>query len=77
MCIRDRCKKILEAQFIADFFENDVLGSIETQCLIISVERMLTLQTCHNLIELYEAWNKPEKAREWRLKLPKTEAVEK
>ncbi|UCC98001.1 MAG: tetratricopeptide repeat protein, partial [Phycisphaerales bacterium] len=26
------------------------------------------------LIELYEAWNKPEKAEEWRTKLPKTEA---
>jgi hypothetical protein len=29
------------------------------------------------LIELYEAWNKPEKAEECRAKLPQTEAVEK
>jgi len=29
-----------------------------------------------NLIALYEAWNKPEKAEEWRAKLPKTEVVE-
>jgi len=29
-----------------------------------------------NLIALYEAWNKPEKARQWRAKLPKTEAVD-
>jgi len=29
-----------------------------------------------NLIALYEAWNKPEKAQEWRAKLSKTEAVE-
>jgi len=28
------------------------------------------------LIDLYEAWNKPEKAEDWRAKLPKTEAVE-
>jgi len=28
-----------------------------------------------NLIALYEAWNKPEKAQEWRAKLPQTEAV--
>jgi hypothetical protein len=29
-----------------------------------------------NLIELYEAWNKPEKAKKWRAKLPQTKAVE-
>jgi hypothetical protein len=29
-----------------------------------------------NLIKLYEAWNKPEKAKEWRAKLAKKEAVE-
>jgi len=28
------------------------------------------------VIELYEAWNKPEKAKDWRAKLPQTEAVE-
>jgi len=28
------------------------------------------------MIELYEAWGKPEKAEEWRAKLPKMEAVE-
>jgi hypothetical protein len=28
----------------------------------------------YNLIALHEAWNKPEKAREWRAKLPQTEA---
>jgi hypothetical protein len=36
-----------------------------------------TLESWHNLINLYEAWNKPEKAEEWRAKLPQTEAVEK
>jgi hypothetical protein len=30
-----------------------------------------------NLITLYEAWNKPEEAEEWRTKLPKTEAERK
>jgi len=29
-----------------------------------------------NLIEIYEAWDKPEKAEEWQAKLPQTEAVE-
>jgi hypothetical protein len=29
-----------------------------------------TLESWHNLIALYEAWGKPEKANEWRAKLP-------
>ena len=70
------CKKILEAQLIADFLENDALGSIETQRLIIGVEHIHTLQSSHNLIDLYEAWNKPEETEEWQAKLPQTEAVE-
>ncbi len=35
-----------------------------------------TLGSWHNLIELYEAWNKPEKANEWRARLPQPEVVE-
>jgi hypothetical protein len=31
-------------------------------------------ESLNNLIELYEAWNKPEKAKEWRAKLPQIEA---
>jgi hypothetical protein len=27
------------------------------------------------MIDFYKAWNKPEKATEWRAKLPQTEAV--
>jgi len=30
----------------------------------------------NQLIELYEARRKPDKAEEWRAKLPQTEAVE-
>jgi hypothetical protein len=29
-----------------------------------------------NLIEIYEAWDKPEKAKEYRAKLPQKEATE-
>jgi hypothetical protein len=36
-----------------------------------------TLQSLNNLIALYEAWNKPEKANQWRAKLPQTEGMEK
>jgi len=35
-----------------------------------------TLESWHNLIELYEAWNKLEKADEWRAKLPQTKVAE-
>jgi hypothetical protein len=33
-----------------------------------------TQQSLNNLINLYEAWNKPKEAQKWRAKLPKTEA---
>jgi tetratricopeptide (TPR) repeat protein len=35
-----------------------------------------TLESWNNLIALYESWGKPEKAEEWRAKLPQKEAVE-
>jgi len=31
----------------------------------------------HNLIALYEAWNKPEKEEKWRAKLTQVEDYEK
>ena len=34
-----------------------------------------TLESWNNLIDLYEAWNKPEKAEEWRAKLAQTKAM--
>ena len=34
-----------------------------------------TLESMNSLIDLYEAWNKPEKAEQWRAKLSKTEAM--
>jgi hypothetical protein len=34
------------------------------------------LESLNNLIALYEAWNKPEEANEWREKLPKIEIVD-
>ena len=36
-----------------------------------------TFKSWHNLIELYEAWNKPEKAEEWRANLLKVEDISK
>jgi hypothetical protein len=34
-----------------------------------------TIDSVKNLMDLYKAWNKPEKAEEWQAKLPKTEAA--
>jgi hypothetical protein len=34
-----------------------------------------TQQSLNDLIDLYKAWNRPEKAQERRAKLPQTEAV--
>jgi hypothetical protein len=41
-----------------------------------STNHKITNKIVNNLIELYEAWGKPEQAEKWRAKLPKTEAVE-
>jgi hypothetical protein len=38
--------------------------------------KKLWSESRYNLIEIYEAQNKPEKAEEWRAKLLQTEAVE-
>jgi len=35
-----------------------------------------TLESWNNLIDLYEAWGKPEETEKWRAKLPDVEAVE-
>jgi len=34
------------------------------------------LESWKSLIALYEAWNKPEKAEEWRVKLEQTETAD-
>jgi hypothetical protein len=34
------------------------------------------LESRKNLIDLYEAWNKPEKAEEWRARLEQIEDFE-
>jgi tetratricopeptide (TPR) repeat protein len=36
----------------------------------------VTIESIQKIIELYKAWGKPEKAEEWRAKLPQTEAVD-
>jgi hypothetical protein len=36
-------------------------------------EHLYTLESWHNLPGLYEAWNKPEEAERWRVKLAQVE----
>jgi len=51
-----------------------LLEAIEGRRLNLGGTHPDTLQSLNNLIALYEAWNKPEKAREWRVKLSESEA---
>jgi len=57
--------------------EKLLLEAVEGRCLKLGDNHPHTLESLNNLIDLYEAWNKPEKANEWRAKLPQTEAVRK
>jgi len=52
-----------------------LLKAVEGRHLKLGDTHPHTKESMNNLIALYEAWNKPEKAKEWRAKLPKTEAV--
>ena len=47
-----------------------LIEAIEGRIIKLGDKHPHTLQSINNLIELYEAWNKPEKAKEWRAKLP-------
>ena len=50
------------------------LEVIEGRRLILGDTHPHTVKSINNLIELYEAWNEPEKSKEWRAKLMQTEA---
>ena len=43
---------------------------------VLGEEHPETLETINNLIALYEAWNKPEKANQWRAKLPSSLTID-
>ncbi len=59
-----------------DKAESLLLETLEDRCKVLGEEHPDTLGSLNNLIELYEAWGKPEKAEEWRAKLPQTKTVE-
>jgi len=52
-----------------------LIQAVEGRCLKLDDTHPHTKESINNLIALYEAWNKPEKAEHWRAKLPQTEAV--
>lgn len=53
-----------------------ILEGLDIQRRLLGEEHRSTANTIKNLIEFYEAWGKPEKAKEWRAKLPRKESTE-
>ena len=60
-----------------DQAESLLIQAIGGQRLKLGDKHPHTLESWNNLIALYEAWNKPEKAQDWRAKLPQTENTRK
>ena len=56
--------------------EKLLLEAVEGRRLKLGDTHPHTLMSWNNLIKLYEAWNKPEKADEWRAKLTQMEDFE-
>ena len=52
-----------------DRAESLFLEALEDRRLILGDTHPHTQESLNNLITLYEAWNKPEKAEQWRSKL--------
>jgi hypothetical protein len=54
-----------------------LLKAIKGRRLILGDTHPHTLESSNNLIDLYEAWNKPEKTKKWQIKLAQIEDFEK
>jgi hypothetical protein len=55
--------------------EKLLLEAVEGRRLKLGDTHPRTIDSMNNLIDLYEAWNKPEKANQWRAKLEQIEAM--
>jgi hypothetical protein len=55
---------------------NHEKGTAESRRLKLGDTHPHTKASLNNLINIYEAWNRPEKAREWRAKQAQIEAME-
>jgi len=53
-----------------------LLQAVEGRRLKLGDTHPHTQQSLNHLIDLYETWDKLEKAEEWRAKLPQTEVVD-
>ncbi|MFC1634256.1 hypothetical protein ACFL5Z_05395 [Planctomycetota bacterium] len=53
------------------------MGAVFTPVSGSVVDNVSPKESVKNLIDLYEAWNKPEKAEEWRAKLKQIEDFQK
>jgi len=67
---------LCEVQGLYDKAEPLLLEAVEGRRLKLGDTHPHTLESVNNLIALYEAWNKPEKANEWRAKLAQIEPNE-
>lgn len=47
-----------------------LLDAFELGCRVLGPLDQITIESIGKIIDLYEAWDKPEKAEEWRAKLP-------
>jgi hypothetical protein len=56
--------------------EGFLIRVLEGQRLKLGHTHPHTIESLNSLIDLYEAWNKPEKANEWRTKLAQIEDFE-
>jgi hypothetical protein len=63
-------------QYLYDKAEPLLLEAISGRRLKLGDNHPHTKESIKSLIALYEAWNKPEKANEWRVKLAQIEDVE-
>jgi hypothetical protein len=67
---------LYKEQDLYDKAEPLVIQALEGRRLKLGDEHPHTLESWNKLIELYEAWNKPEKAEQWRAKLLREQAPE-
>ena len=68
---------IIDQILLDEEAEKLLLEAVEGRRLKLGDNHPHTLESINNLIVLYEAWGKPEKAKEWRAKLLQAENTRK
>jgi hypothetical protein len=62
-------------QGLYDVAEPLLLGALKGRHIKLGDTHPHTVESLNNLIALYKAWNKPEKAEKWKAKLSQIEVV--